>query len=106
MGVFGDYDVRIDPWDVEYGPEFPANVTDDHVTEEVVLDLEVSADAWRPISPQVTGNFETLYFVDGVRHIDARLLVRSGKQLIHGAFGSAAVGSASITQASARCSSI
>lgn len=103
MGVFGGYDVRIDPWDVEYGPEFPANVADDHATEEVVLDIEVSADAWRPISPQVAADFEAIYFVDGVRRIDARLLVRNGKQLIHGAFGSAAVGSASITQANARC---
>jgi len=105
MGVFGEYDVRIDPWDVEYGPEFPANVTDEHDNEEVVLDIEVSADAWRPISPQVSVQFETLNFVDGVRRIDARLLVRNGKQLIHGAFGSAAVGSASITGAGARCTS-
>ncbi len=95
----------MDPWDVEYGPEFPANVTNDRSTEEVVLDIEVSAAAWSPITPRIPQDFDAVYFVDGVRRIDARLLVRKGKQLIHGVFGSAAVGSASIAQATARCTS-
>jgi uncharacterized protein len=103
MGIFGDFDVRLDPWEVEYGPEFPLNVTDEQNAEEVVLDVEVPASEWKPIIPSSPDAFSTLFFVDGVRRIEARLLVSKNEQLCHGAFGSAAVGAVRVTSAGARC---
>lgn len=103
MGLFGDYDVRLDPWEVEYGPEFPLDVSDDANGDQVILDVELPADGWQPIAPVNVAAFETLYFVDGVRRIEARLLVRDRERLCHGAFGSAAIGSAVITAGGARC---
>lgn len=96
MGVFGDYDVRLDPWEVEYGPEFPLNVADEAREEEVILDVELPEAEWRPIVSTTAEEFGTIFFVDGVRRIEARLLVRRGDQLCHGAFGSVAVGAVSV----------
>jgi hypothetical protein len=105
MGVFGDFDVRLDPWDVEYGPEFPLDVSGNDDSDQVVLDVELPPDRWQPITPMTPATFEALYFIDGVRRIEARLLVRKRDQLCHGAFGSAAIGCAAITSGSARCES-
>lgn len=104
MGIFGDYDVRLDPWDVEYGPEVPLQLDDVDEDVEVVLDAEVPPDAWVPISPSDAPTFHHVHFVDGVRRIEARLLVRRGELLCHGAFGSAAVGATHILSGRASCS--
>jgi len=103
MGIFGDYNVRLDPWEIEYGPEFPLDVSNDANGDQVILDVEQPTDRWLPVDPVNPATFEALHFIDGVRRIEARLLVRKHEQLCHGAFGSAAIGSAAITSGGARC---
>jgi hypothetical protein len=98
MGIFGDFDIRLDPWEVEYGPEFPLNVAEEPDGEDVDLEVEVPASEWKPIVPSTAHTFATTFFVDGVRRVEAKLLVRNAKELLHGAFGSAAVGAVAITQ--------
>lgn len=104
MGIFGDFDVRLDPWDVEYGPEVPLQFEDQHDDVEVVLDAEVRAEAWAQITPVGHPTFQRMHFVDGVRRIEARLLVRRAEMLCHGAFGSAAVGATHVHNDHASCS--
>lgn len=103
MSVFGDYHVRVDPWDVEYEPEFPLDAAAEVSLEGLVLDVELPRGAWRPVVPASVHAFETFHFVDGVRRIDARLLVHNAKQLCHDAFGCTAVGAARVTVDGTRC---
>ena len=92
MGVFGDLQVRIDPWEVEYGSELPLEEVEEAASEEVTLDVELPPDEWRPIEPRVDAHPSRLVFVDGVRRIETRLIVRKPDGICHGAFGSYAVG--------------
>ncbi len=90
-GLFGDLDVRLDPWDVDYGSELPLEA-DEPPAEDVALDVELPPSEWRPLVPLPIAP-PRLVFVDGVRRIEARLVVRRGDRVAHGAFGSFAVGS-------------
>jgi hypothetical protein len=91
--MFGDLLVQLDPWQVEYGAELPfedvAEVADDGIA---ALDIELAPDAWRPIRPDHAASLSQLVFVDGVRRIEARLIVRRQDRVCHGAFGSHGVG--------------
>src|SRR5262249_35493026 len=90
-GLFGDLDVRLDPWDVDYGSELPLEA-EEPAAEDVVLDVELPRSEWTPLTPSPIVP-PRLVFVDGVRRIEARLVVRRGDRVAHGAFGSFAVGS-------------
>jgi hypothetical protein len=95
--MFGDLLVQLDPWQVEYGAELPfedvAEVADDGIA---ALDIELAPDAWRPIRPDHAASLSQLVFVDGVRRIEARLIVRRQDRVCHGAFGSHGVGAVRI----------
>ena len=88
--MFGDLDVRLDPWDVDYGSELPLEA-DELPAEDVALDVELPEGEWMPLTPPPLAP-PRLLFVDGVRRIEARLVVRRGDLVAHGAFGSFAVG--------------
>lgn len=103
MSVFGDYRVRLDPSGIEHEPEFPPDGAAEVAIETIVLDVEQPPGSWRPIVPANAHAFETVHFVDGVRRIDARLLVHKAKQLCHGAFGCTAVGAVHVTADATRC---
>jgi hypothetical protein len=93
MSIFGQYDIRIDPWEVEYGSELPLDAVEETPSEDVELGVELESDRWCAITPRPTSTPEHITFVDGVRRIECRLIVRRGDQLFHGAFGTFAVGS-------------
>ncbi len=90
--LFDPFQVRVDPWEVEYGSETPLEPLVDQPPESVALDVELPADRWVPLVPGAVHPPERLYFVDGVRRLETRLLVRQGCHLLHGGFGSFAVG--------------
>ena len=93
--VFGDYRVRIDPWEVDYGDQTPLESLNDRPTEQVDHEVEASDDAWRAIVPPARGSLrDRVVFIDGVRRLDARVQVRQDEDLIFGGFGSHAVGAA------------
>lgn len=103
MSVFGDYHIRLEPWeDVEYAPERPDIITEDAI-EDIVLDVELNPRAWRPVIPGNVCGFQAVHFVDSVRRIDARLLVQKATRLCHGAFGCTAVGAVQVTAGGTRC---
>ncbi len=90
--LFGPFQVRVDPWEVDYGSETPLEQLGERPDEEVRVDVEVPEEAWKPLTPGPAKAPERLLFVDGVRRLEARLVVRRNGQLLHGGFGSYAVG--------------
>jgi hypothetical protein len=89
--LFGSLDLRLDPWQPEYGSEVPAAQAPEEVAVE--LGVERPAEAWQALAPAATGLPPRVAFVDGVRRVEARVLARRGGQLCHGVFGSFGVGS-------------
>ncbi|HZP46656.1 MAG TPA: hypothetical protein VFB15_13485 [Candidatus Binataceae bacterium] len=104
MKLFGDLHVRLDPWQVDYGAELPVAPEDEASPDEaIILDVEAPPGQWAPIAPVSADTITRLVFVDGVRRIEARLIVRRGERICHGAFGSYAVGSVSALANVATC---
>ncbi len=100
--LFGDFRVRIDPWEVDYGDQTPLAPADDQPDEQVDHEVEVGDANWRPITP--TGDstpHQRVVFIDGVRRLEARVHARQGEQLIYGGFGSFAVGAVEVENSSA-----
>jgi hypothetical protein len=106
MAIFGDLVVQLDPWQVDYGSELSLDDVEDPVPDEAVaLDIEVASENWHPIRPGEAMAPAQLIFVDGVRRIEARLIVRRQGRLCHGAFGSHAVGAVKVVNSTAVCGS-
>ena len=108
MAVFGGLDLRLDPWQVEYGSELPLGtpVNEDETDRESVLaDVERKAAQWGPLLPDAASAHvpRRLIFIDGVRRIEARVLARKGGRVCHGAFGSFGVGSVDVSGGAAAC---
>ena len=95
-------DLRLDPWGVDYGPE--VSLTDPAAAAESVdLDVEVPVADWKPIRPAAGATLAPrMAFVDGVRRVEARVMARDGDRLLHGAFGTFAVGAVLVDQSGAR----
>ena len=100
MGFFGQFQVRIDPWQAEYGPELAADSEGAETGASVLEDVDVPRPLWRPILPAVAA-LPPLVFVDGVRRIEARIQIPQAAGVVYGAFGSYAVGSVHIEDGAA-----
>ena len=95
--TFHPFSVRFDPWQTDYGSEVASlEATVDEDDAEVDIDVE-QAWAWSAVTspPEAEAAVPgTVFFVDGVRRVDARIVGRrEDGRLFHGAFGSYAVGS-------------
>ena len=92
VSPFGGFDVRIDPWAVEYGAETPTEFQADE--DELGVDASVEHDAatWSPIVPGPMELPEELAIVDGIRRMEARLVVTKSGRVLHGALGAYGVG--------------
>ncbi len=62
----------VESWQPEYGSASGAELIDS--TEQVEPNVEVEAERWRPLTPDV-GPAEDVLFVDGVRRVDANLWI-------------------------------
>lgn len=92
---FAGFDVRLDPWSVEYGAELPAASDDDAPSVEVEPFIEVARAEWGPVDvvpADASALPREVAFVDGVRRLELRVVVPRGLGWAHGAFGSWAVG--------------
>ncbi len=69
----------VDPWDPGYGMAVGDDLEGGALaasTAELGLDLELAADRWRPVDPDLAPQPpDTVVFLDGVRRIDARVWV-------------------------------
>ena len=92
VSPFGGFDVRIDPWAVEYGAETPTEFQADD--DELGVDPSVERDVatWSPIVPVPMELPEELAIVDGIRRMEARLVVTKSGRVLHGALGAYGVG--------------
>lgn len=91
--------LRIDPWPAEYD----ASVHFDAAPESSAnprIDAEVETSQWRALTATALGSRDLL-FVDGSRRIDARVLVDYQGSIVHGLFGSLAVGAVRTSSAKA-----
>jgi len=92
---FEGFDLRLDPWQVEYGAELPAAANDDAPAVEVDPYIEVPRGRWAALAPVPSATLTlpaAVAFVDGVRRLELRVVVPRGLGWAHGAFGSWGVG--------------
>lgn len=92
--TFHPFSIRFDPWQADYGAEVAGlDATGDE--EEVDATVE-QVSAWTAVAPPpgaAAAVPPTVFFIDGVRRVEARIVGRrEGDRLFHGAFGSYAVG--------------
>ena len=96
--AFRVFRVRVDQWEVNYGDQTPLAALDDRPDEQVDHEVEMSDDEWSAIIPADSVTVpERVVFVDGIRRLEARVHAPQGEQLIHGGFGSHAVGAVAAT---------
>jgi uncharacterized protein len=91
--ALAQFDIKIDPWGIEYGSETPTEFEAD-ADDDAVVDAGIERDAadWSPIIPNPVAAPEELAFVDGVRRLEARLVVTRAERVLHGALGAYSVG--------------
>ncbi|HEX8100741.1 MAG TPA: hypothetical protein VF660_11145 [Actinomycetota bacterium] len=83
--------LRADPWDPDFGMGFQAPV--DEASAPRADPFVESPDWSTPLSPSDVPEPGELWFVDGVRRVDLRVLADEGERRVPGLFGSFAVGS-------------
>jgi uncharacterized protein len=100
--TFGDLVIGLDPWQVDYDGEVLTEPPPSKPDEGVRLDVE-TAGAWQPIVPDPGGPVPgAVVFVDGVRRMEARLVVQRPGGIAHGVFASWAAGSVELSGGAAR----
>lgn len=101
--MFGDFEIRLDPWQVEYGTELPFENPESLAPDEQAdTDVEFPAGQWAAIRPAPGAAPARLVFVDGIRRVEARVVAHRSDRTFHGAFGSFAVGCVEVRNGSAR----
>jgi uncharacterized protein len=90
----------LDPWTPDHESAIPMEGPDTTTSAEVDPTVE-SAD-WAAIPPDPAPSARPLYFVDGVRRVDARVLTFRNGQIVHGIFGCLAVGAVRAEDSRAR----
>lgn len=81
----------LDPWSPDYEAAIQTDGAEIAATGSV--DPGVETDSWRAIRPAQFVSGRRVYFVDGVRRVEARVLAQDDDdRLIHGLFASAGVG--------------
>lgn len=83
--------LRLDPWPAEYESSFQIDEFEPDSAGKVETDVE--GIEWSAVEPQERERPEVIHFVDGVRRVEARIILddESGR-IIRGLFGSAGVG--------------
>jgi hypothetical protein len=103
MAFLGGLDLKLDPWHVDYGVEVSLGPAPALPDEKVDPAVEVPLAVWQPIHPVPGARLAPrLLFIDGVRRVEARVMGRDGENLVHGAFGTFAVGCVAIEDGRAR----
>jgi hypothetical protein len=93
-----DIRVRLDPWEPEY--EGAVQVAGDEETP-ADIDTQVESATWEAIRPAAATPGGPLYFVDGVRRIEHRILAETTERTLFGLLGSFAVGATRVAAGAA-----
>jgi hypothetical protein len=79
--------IFLDPWNPEFVPSVQADF--DKAQKQPLVKLYLEGDVWEPITPLQSAS--SFLFVDGVRRVEARVILQNGK-ILFGIFGSIAAG--------------
>jgi hypothetical protein len=90
----GGFRVRLDPWEPDY--EGAIQLADDE-QQPVDVDLQVELGSWVAVAPESVTPPARIFFVDGVRRIEHRILVEAEERTLFGLLGSFAVGATRVT---------
>lgn len=82
----------VEAWDPEYGTGGDVEALDAS-TDVVHADVEVPLSDWAPMTPAGDASSNVIYFVDGVRRIDARVWVTDEGRVLPGTCATVAAGS-------------
>ena len=93
--------LRLDPWPGDYEGAFQIEELEEVAAEEI--DTAAESGDWSAVKPETIQRPEPLFFVDGVRRIEARVIAddESGRQ-VHGLFASVATGSVVASRSEAK----
>lgn len=70
----------VDGWDPSYGASLEAEGQLEESTAKINPDVELPADRWRPIDPDLAGPLpDAVLFVDGVRRVEAQVWIDADK---------------------------
>lgn len=94
----------LDPWPPDYDSALQVDQEDDLPSPEV--DIKVEFSEWKAIPRMPLDSALVMYFVDGVRRIEARLISQESDQITYGLFGSIGVGSVCCHDGSANMGSL
>jgi len=83
------YRIRVDPWSTEYESALQILPEED---AGAAVELGIEGPEWRALRPVPAEAPGRLFFVDGVRRIEHRLLIEAGGQTVFGLLGSFGVG--------------
>ena len=86
--------VRLDPWEPEYEGSIQLADEPEQLPD---VDLQVELSSWVAVQPSPAPLPEAIFFVDGVRRIEHRLLVEAEERTLYGLVGSFAVGATRVT---------
>ena len=88
--------LRLDPWPAEYESSFQI---DDFEQDAGKVETDVEGIGWRAVEPQPRVRPEPIHFIDGVRRVEARIIIddESGR-IIRGLLGSIGVGTVRVEQ--------
>ena len=93
---FGDLELRLDPWQVDYGDQTLVESPSAEPDQGIDVEVEVEGPWWPIVPPEAPEARPPLIFVDGVRRLEARVIVQARGAIAHGVFASYAVGSVEI----------
>jgi hypothetical protein len=92
--------LRLDPWPGDYEGPFQLEELEEGPAGQI--DPDVEGVDWSPIQPKPIQRPEPLFFVDGVRRIDARVIADDDSgRIVHGLFGSVACGAVRVERSKA-----
>lgn len=81
----------VESWDPDYGTGGDADGLDAS-TDVVDAGFEMAIDSWHPITPRTRPDPNTIWFIDGVRRIDARIWVTQDGLVLPGSCATVAAG--------------
>ena len=79
------YRIRVDPWSTEYESALQILPEED---ADAAVELGVEGPEWQPLRPAPAALPAGVFFVDGVRRIEHRLLIESEGRTLFGLLGS------------------
>ncbi|MGH9822389.1 MAG: hypothetical protein ACREDR_03950 [Blastocatellia bacterium] len=85
----------MDPWPAEYESLIQIEDTEEDGAA-AAADTSVEDAPWRAVGSSLKQRPDTIYFVDGVTRVEARILDGGSGRLIRGPFGSVGVGSVKV----------